>query len=100
MLAVRRAFDPPHRTRKPARSFDDSLAQPGLHPKQRRERRAAGDLGHFLVELDESISDLLGRVDNAARELPRGARILEDRSGRSKLAKILSQLLDLPPSRC
>ena len=56
---MRRAFDPPHRTRKPARSFDDSLAQSGLYSEQRRERRAAGDLGHFLLELDDSISDFL-----------------------------------------
>jgi hypothetical protein len=91
-----RAFDPPHRTRKPARSFDDSLAQSCLHSEQRGERRAAGDLGHFLLELDDSISDFLARVDSEARELTRGARIPEARSGRSQLTKIVPELLDFP----
>src|SRR5258708_15905867 len=71
-----RHFDPPHRTCKPARSFDDSLAQPGLHPKQRRERGTAGELGHLLVKLDDSISDFLAHVDNDTLQLPRRPRIL------------------------
>src|SRR6266481_6330266 len=91
-----RAFDPPHRTRKPARSFDYSLAQSGLHSEQRRERRATGDLGHFLLELNDSISDFLAHVDSDARELLRGTRILENRTGCSHLTKIVPQLLDLP----
>jgi hypothetical protein len=91
---MRRAFEPPHRTCKPARSFDDSLAQTGLNSEQRRERCAAGDLGHFLLELDDSISECLAHLDSDARELPRGTRTPEDRSGRSKLTKISPQLLD------
>jgi hypothetical protein len=76
LLAMRRAFGPPYRTRKPARSSDDSLAQSCLHSEQGRERRAAGDLGHFLLELDDTISDFLARVDSDARELPRGTAFL------------------------
>jgi hypothetical protein len=93
---MRRAFDPPQRARKPARSFDDSLAQSRLHSEQGRERRAAGDLGHFLLKLDDTISDFLAHVDSDARELPRGTRILEDRSGRSQLTKIVPELIDFP----
>ena len=93
---MRRAFDPPHRTRKPARSFDDSLAQSCLHSEQGREWRAAGDLCHFLLELDDTIPDFFAHVDRDARELPRGTRILEDRSGRSQLTKIAPELIDFP----
>ena len=64
---MRRAFDPQHRTRKPARSFDDSPAQSCLHSEQERERRAAGALGHFLLELDDTISDFLAHVDSDAQ---------------------------------